>query len=159
MALGVDGGVLMITFVGPFVSQEVATAYAAGMVEVKRRTQGVTDRRERRRLEREYFTANPLPRATIGQVADHAEHARRVAGVNHIGIGGDYDGNEEWPVGLEDVSTYPRLFAELIRRGWRDGDLVKLAGGNFLRAFRRAEAVARRLRRERLPSTATIDST
>ena len=157
--LRVNGGVLMITFVGPFVSQEVATAYAAGMVEVKRRTQGVTDRRERRRLEREYFTAHPLPRATIAQVADHVEHARRVAGVNHIGIGGDYDGNEEWPVGLEDVSTYPRLFAELIRRGWRDGDLVKLAGGNFLRVFRRTEAVARRLRRTRAPSTATVDST
>jgi membrane dipeptidase len=153
-----NGGVVMITFVGPFVSHDVASAHAAGMQEVRRRTQGVTDRRERRRLEREHFTAHPLPKATIGQVADHVEHARRLAGVEHIGIGGDYDGNEEWPVGLEDVSGYPRLFAELIRRGWRDADLARLAGGNLLRAFRRAEAVARRLRRTRPPSTASIDS-
>jgi membrane dipeptidase len=152
-----NGGVVMITFVGPFVSHEVATAHAAGMVEVRKQVQGVTDRRERRRIERGYFAAHPLPRATIGQVADHVEHARRVAGVDHVGIGGDYDGNEEWPVGLEDVSGYPRLFAELIERGWSDADLAKLARGNFLRAFRRAEAVARRLRRTRPPSTATIE--
>ncbi len=156
--LRANGGIVMITFVGSFVSPEAATARAAGMVEVKARIQSVTDRRERRRLEREYFREHPLPRATIGQVADHVEHARRVAGANHIGIGGDYDGNEDWPVGLEDVSTYPRLFAELIRRGWRDADLVKLAGGNLLRVFRRAEGVARRLRRTRPPSSATIDS-
>ena len=80
-----------------------------------------------------------------------------VAGVEHIGIGGDYDGNEEWPVGLEDVSRYPYLFAELIRRGWRDADLARLAGGNLLRAFRRAEGVARRLRTSRPPSVATIE--
>ncbi len=152
-----NGGVVMITFVGPFVSQEVAAAHAAGMVEVRKLTAGVTDRRERRRIERRYFTDHPLPRATVAQVADHVEHARRVAGVGHIGIGGDYDGNEEWPVGLEDVSGYPRLFAELVRRGWSDADLARLAGGNLLRALRRAEAVARRLRRTRPPSTATID--
>src|SRR5581483_5231994 len=126
-------------------------------VEVRKLTAGVTDRRERRRIERRYFTDHPLPRATVAQVADHVEHARRVAGVGHIGIGGDYDGNEEWPVGLEDVSGYPRLFAELVRRGWSDADLARLAGGNLLRALRRAEAVARRLRRTRPPSTATID--
>jgi membrane dipeptidase len=154
-----NGGVVMITFVGPFVSREVAAAHTAGMVDVRRRTAGVGDRQERRRLEREYFAAHPLPRATIAQVADHIEHARRVAGVGHIGIGGDYDGNDAWPVGLEDVTGYPHLFAELIRRGWRDGELAKLAGGNLLRALRRAEAVARQLRRTRPPSTATVDST
>ncbi len=152
-----NGGVVMITFVGPFVSQEVATAYTAAKKEVGPLTEGITDRAERRQREREYLAAHPLPRSTIAQVADHVEHARRVAGVDHLGIGGDYDGNEEWPVGLEDVSRYPLLFAELIRRGWRDADLAKLAGGNFLRAFRRAEAVARRNRARRPPSTATIE--
>jgi membrane dipeptidase len=156
--LRVNGGVVMITFVGSFVSREVAAAYAAGMVEVRKRTHGVAERRERRRIERDYFKAHPLPKSTIGQVADHVEHARRVAGTDHIGIGGDYDGNEEWPVGLEDVSGYPRLFAELIRRGWKDAELARLARGNFLRAFRRAEAVARRARRMRPPSTARIDA-
>ncbi len=152
-----NGGVVMITFVGPFVSQEVATAYTAAKKEVNPLIAGVTDRAERRRREREFFAAHPLPRATVAQVADHVEHARQVAGVEHIGIGGDYDGNEEWPVGLEDVSRYPYLFAELIRRGWREADLARLAGGNLLRAFRRAEGVARRLRARRPPSTATIE--
>jgi membrane dipeptidase len=73
------------------------------------------------------------------------EHARKVAGVDHVGLGGDYDGNEEWPVGMEDVSTYPVLFAELIRRGWSDRDLAKLSRGNILRVMREAEAVAARL--------------
>ncbi len=80
-------------------------------------------------------------------MADHVEHVRKVAGVDHIGLGGDYDGNEEWPVGMEDVSSYPLLFAELIRRGWSDKDLVKLSRGNILRVMREAEAVAARLRR------------
>jgi membrane dipeptidase len=151
-----NGGVVMITFVAPFVSQEVATARAAAMARLKKRTARIADRAERRRLERAYFAAHPLPRATVGQVADHVEHARRVAGLDHLGIGGDYDGNEEWPEGLEDTSRYPVLFAELIRRGWKDADLVKLASGNLLRAFRRAEAVARRLRANRPPSLATI---
>jgi membrane dipeptidase len=77
--------------------------------------------------------------------------------VDHLGIGGDYDGNDHWPVGLEDVATYPRVFAELIRRGWRERDLAKLAGGNVLRVMREAEATARRLQKRRPPSTATID--
>jgi membrane dipeptidase len=156
--LRVNGGVVMITFVSAFVSRDVAAAYAAGMIEVRKRTHGVADRRQRRRIERDYFAAHPLPQSTIGQVADHVEHARRVAGTDHIGIGGDYDGNDDWPVGLEDVAGYPHLFAELIRRGWKDAELARLARGNFLRAFRRAEAVARRARRMRLPGTARIDA-
>ncbi len=152
-----NGGVVMITLVGPFVSTEVAVAYRAAQAELRPLTEGITDRGERRRREREYFAAHPLPRATIAQVADHVEHARRVAGVDHVGIGGDYDGNEAWPVGLEDVSRYPLLFAELVRRGWGDADLTKLARGNVLRAFRAAEATARRLQRQRPPSTATIE--
>jgi membrane dipeptidase len=84
----------------------------------------------------------------------HIEHIRKVAGVDHIGIGGDFDGNKLWPTGLEDVSCYPNLFAELIRRGWSEADLRKLAGENVLRAFRRAEEVSKRLRATRKPSTA-----
>ena len=85
-----------------------------------------------------------MPPTSIGKVADHIEHIRDVAGVEHIGLGGDFDGNTEWPEGLSDVSMYPNLFAELIRRGWSDADL-KLAGENLLRAFAQAEAVAKRL--------------
>jgi membrane dipeptidase len=147
----------MITFVAPFVSQEVAEAEARARREIKRRIGPVADRVSQRRIRREYLAAHPLPRATIGQVADHVEHARRIAGSDHIGIGGDYDGNDEWPVGLEDTSRYPHLFAELVRRGWRDRDLAKLARGNIVRALREAEAVAARLRRRRPPSNARID--
>jgi membrane dipeptidase len=96
--------------------------------------------------------------ATIGDVADHIEHVVRTAGVDHVGIGSDYDGISSTPVGMEDVSTYPVLFAELSRRGWTEEDLAKLAGENVLRAMREAEEVARRLQRERGPSTATIEA-
>jgi membrane dipeptidase len=79
-------------------------------------------------------------------VADHIHYIRTVAGVDHVGIGGDFDGITEVVVGLEDVSTYPALFAELARRGWTEAELRKLAGENILRALEAAEATARRLR-------------
>jgi membrane dipeptidase len=142
-----NGGVIMITFVGPFVSQAAADARARALAQLKPRLEGITDPQERHRLERAHLREQRLPRATIGDVADHVEHARKVAGVDHVGLGGDYDGNDEWPVGMEDVSTYPVLFAELIRRGWSDQDLVKLSRGNILRVMREAEAVASRLSR------------
>lgn len=76
------------------------------------------------------------------ELGDHVEHVARVAGHDHVGIGADYDGNRFWPAGMEDVSSYPVLFAELIRRGWTDAQLAALAGGNVLRVMREAEAVA-----------------
>jgi membrane dipeptidase len=102
-----------------------------------------------------FLTTNDV--ATLADVVDHIEHARRVAGVDHVGIGGDYDGITSVPVGLEDVSTYPALFTELSRRGWSEDDLRKLAGENVLRVMREAEATARRLQRERPPSRVTIE--
>jgi membrane dipeptidase len=100
-------------------------------------------------------TSNPTD-ATLSQVADHIEHIRKIAGADHVGIGGDFDGISNVVKGLEDVSTYPALFAELARRGWSDGDLRKLAGENILRAMERAEATAARLQRTKQPSTKTI---
>ena len=94
--------------------------------------------------------------ATLSQVADHIEHIKRVAGADHVGIGGDFDGISIVVKGLEDVSKYPDLFAELVRRGWSDADLRKLAGENILRAMERAEGVSEKLRRSRPPSTKTI---
>lgn len=96
-------------------------------------------------------------RATLADVADHVDHVANVAGVDHVGIGSDFDGISSTPVGLEDASTFPALFAELSRRGWTDEDLAKLAGENLLRVMREAEAVARVIQRERPPSTATIE--
>ncbi len=95
--------------------------------------------------------------ATLSEVADHIEHIRAVAGVDHVGIGSDFDGIPTYVEGLEDVSTYPALFVELARRGWSDDDLKKLAGENVLRVMRETESVARRLQRMRRPSTRTIE--
>jgi membrane dipeptidase len=103
-----------------------------------------------------WIATHPRPKATLAEVADHIEHVRRVAGVDHVGIGSDFDGITENVVGLEDVSTYPVLFAELARRGWSDADLAKLASGNVLRVLAQAETVSRRLRKTRGPSQATI---
>jgi membrane dipeptidase len=92
------------------------------------------------------LTANlKLPVTTVAKVADQVDYVRRLAGVDHVGLGGDFDGNTQWPEGLSDVSMYPNLFAELIRRGWSDADLKKLAGENVLRALERAERVAAEL--------------
>jgi membrane dipeptidase len=103
-----------------------------------------------------FLTAEP--KATIANVADHMDHIRKAAGADHVGIGGDFDGITEVPAGLEDVSKYPALIAELLRRGWTDDDVKKALGLNVLRVMRRAEQVAARLQKQREPSTATIEA-
>lgn len=95
--------------------------------------------------------------ATLSDVADHIEHVRDVAGLEHVGLGSDFDGIDSTPAGLEDVSTFPALLEELSRRGWSEDDLAALSGENMLRAMREAEAAARRIQRLRGPSTATIE--
>jgi membrane dipeptidase len=155
-----NGGVVMVTFVPQFISCGVAAHAEAAdreMSAIARRLG--TDTAGVRRETAAWLAANPAPRATLAQVADHIEHIRRVAGIDHVGIGSDFDGIDATIVGLEDVSTFPALFAELARRGWSETDLRKLAGENVLRALRRAETVAARLRRERPASTATIPQT
>jgi membrane dipeptidase len=98
---------------------------------------------------------NPEPRATLAQVADHIDHVRKVAGIDHIGVGGDFDGITSVVQGLEDVAKYPDLFAELMRRGYTEQDIKKIAGLNILRVMRGAEQTSARLRKARGPSTAT----
>ncbi len=152
-------GVVMVTFVPSFISQEVAdhgterTGQASALAE-----QFPGDSVRQRQGMETWSSAHPAPRATLSQVAGHIEHIRRVAGVAHVGIGGDFDGITDVIRGLEDVATYPQLFAELARRGWTEQELRMLAGENVLRALERAEEVATRLQRERPPSTATIHS-
>jgi membrane dipeptidase len=155
--LPANGGVVMVTFVPSFVSTEVALASKERTRITEQRTAGVTDPVEKERIEKEVREAHPLPTATLAQVADHVEHVRRVAGVDHVGLGGDFDGIDRGPEGLEDVSRYPALLAELLRRGWSDEDVKKLAGLNVLRVMRKAEEVAHRLQAARPPSTATIE--
>jgi membrane dipeptidase len=153
-----NGGLVMVTFVSGFVSPDVARVLTPLFAEYKRRTEGITDSAERDRIFKEMREAVVIPKSTIAQVADHVEYIRKLAGVDHVGLGGDYDGNDLWPEGLEDTSRYPYLFAELIRRGWTEPDLAKLAQGNLLRVLRGAEVTARRLQAQRPPSLATIES-
>jgi membrane dipeptidase len=124
-----NGGVVMAVFLPGYVSE------ALRLWELERAAQPDPAAWEK---------SNPPPQATLAQVADHIEHIRRAIGIDHVGIGSDFDGTRGLPEGLEDVSKFPELLAELARRGWSDGDLRKLMGENVLRVMRRAEAVARR---------------
>ncbi|MGQ0834397.1 MAG: dipeptidase [Gammaproteobacteria bacterium] len=143
--LPANGGVIMVTFVSGFISQAAANVTLPAIQEYQLRVRGMTDESKRDAVWQEIFANLKMPVVTVAAVADHIEHVRKVAGVDHVGIGGDFDGNTFWPEGLSDVSMYPNLFAELIRRGWSDRDLEKLAGENVLRALEQAEAVAKRM--------------
>lgn len=155
--LPANGGVVMVTFVTSFISgrrMEHGRARAALQADLGRRFP-----RDSARVRRELETwdrANPAPPVTLSEVADHIDHIRRVAGVEHVGIGSDFDGIDDVIEGLEDVSTFPALFAELSRRGWSEADLRLLAGENVLRVLEEAERVAARLRKERPASRATL---
>ena len=131
-----NGGVVMVTFVPGFISQQVADFDARPAEERKGQT---------------------APRATLSQVADHIDHIRKVAGIDHIGLGGDFDGITDVVAGLEDVSKYPDLTAELLKRGYKDDEVKKILGLNVLRVMRQAEKVAASLQKTRRPSTATIE--
>ncbi len=138
-----NGGVCMVTFVPAFVSQPAADWMDGLKAEAVRRDVDPKDLDLLFSLKDEWSLLHPLPQATLAQVADHVDHVRKVAGVEHVGLGGDFDGTPDVTVGLEDVSTYPALFAELLARGWTEPDCAALAGGNLLRALRAAEAHAR----------------
>jgi membrane dipeptidase len=106
-----------------------------------------------------WIASHPMPEATVGDVADHIDHIKRIAGIDVIGLGSDFDGISNGPVGLEDVSKFPVLFAELIKRGYSDDELEKIAGLNLLRAMREMEATAARLQKSERPSLADIPAT
>jgi membrane dipeptidase len=155
--LPANGGVAMITFVTSFSSQEAldhGEAQSAAGREMRKRLG--TDTAAIHKEMNAWKAAHPTPVVTMSQVIDHIEHARKIAGIDHIGLGGDFDGITENVQGLEDVSKYPNLFAELAHRGWSDSDMRKLAGENILRVFEQAEKVAAKLQKERQPSTKTI---
>lgn len=144
-----NGGIVMVPFVTGFVSPAVnlydqSTRPIITDLQKKYGSDTAAITRELK----QWRATHPEPRATLSQVADQIEYVRKVAGVDHVGIGSDFDGITEVVEGLEDVSKFPSLFAELARRGWSDADLRKLAGENLLRVFAQAEAVARRLQRD-----------
>lgn len=150
-----NGGVVMVNFYSPYVSNDVRLWTAENAAETARlQLLYPHDPDRRQREQAAWETAHPSPIATVGQVADHIEHIAKVAGYDHVGIGGDLDGIEVAPAGLASVDGYPLVFAELIKRGWSDANLAKLAGGNVLRVLRQAEAVSTSMTNE-APSMAT----
>jgi membrane dipeptidase len=141
-ALPANNGVCMATFVPRFVSQECWDWDRELVQDMKRRELDTNDRATWVEARKEWVQANPSPQASLAQVADHVEHLREVSGVDHVGIGSDFDGTDQLPDGLSDVSCFPALFGALLDRGWSEADCRKLAGGNVLRVMREAEAAA-----------------
>lgn len=138
-----NGGVVMVTFVPGFTSPERRQwEYERSAVAGRAKTEFAGNPDSEKAAVAAWIAANPQPKATLTQVADHIDHIRKVAGINHIGIGGDFGGVDELPVGLENVSTYPALFAELVRRGYSKAELSKISQGNVLRVMRGVEKAA-----------------
>jgi membrane dipeptidase len=157
--LPANGGIVMVNFYTGHLSapyRQWSAEHAAEGARLDSLYVGQPDARKAKLADWEQ--AHPAPKAEIGLIADHIEHVVKIAGDDHVGLGGDLDGigYDEAPPGMNSVSGYPLLFAELIRRGWSDADLAKLAGGNLLRVMRRAEAVAASMKDEP-PATATLE--
>ena len=148
-----NGGVVMINFYSGYLLPEPPGRES--QVELRRRFKAqYPDEQERRAAYKQWESENPTPRGNVGTVADHIDHVVKVAGIDHVGIGSDYDGVSVLPEGLDDVSCFPNLTAELLRRGYSERDVKKVLGGNVLRVMRQVEAVSRRLKSQRPPSTA-----
>lgn len=143
--LGQAGGVLHINFGSAFLTS-AANAHAFGgraAMDAAVAAAGVApDSEEAREIRAHWKAEHPAPSTTVADVADHIDHAVALAGIEHVGLGSDYDGVEALPVGLEDVSRYPALIEELLRRGYSENDLRALLGGNLMRVWRAAEAYA-----------------
>jgi membrane dipeptidase len=152
--LAKNGGIVMVTFVPGFLSPQVAAWNSLQTAEETRlKGQFPNDAAAVKSGVAQWTAANPAPRATLAQAADHIDHIRAIAGIDHIGLGGDFDGIESVVQGLEDVSTYPALMAELLRRGYTEDDIRKIAGRNILRVMREVEKTSKAMRAERGPST------
>jgi len=151
-----NGGLVMVTYVPSFVSESLRRwAIQRGSVGLGVIESGGTQD-DARAAVLDFEIDNPQPQATIADVADHIEHIRDIAGIAHVGLGADFDGISSTPVGLEDVSTYPSLISELLRRGWNEDHIGQLTSGNMLRALREAENVAARLQLESTPSSGRL---
>jgi membrane dipeptidase len=157
-SLPANGGVAMATFVPKFILPEAVEWMDAADANMRARGFDPLDlTAEGKAVQAAFEAANPRPAATEKTVADHLDHMREVAGIDHLGIGGDYDGTPFTPQGLDDVSGYPNLIAELLGRGWSETDLAKLTWSNAVRVLRDAEGVATKLSAAEPPSIATID--
>jgi membrane dipeptidase len=153
-----NGGIVMVTFVPSFLSAKVADWTAMQASEESRlKLQYPGDQAAVKKGLAEWTAAYPATRASIQDAADHIDHIRSVAGIDHIGLGGDFDGITAVVEGLEDVSTYPALTAELLRRGYKDADVLKITGQNVLRVMRSVEDVSKTLQSRRAASAAIFE--
>jgi membrane dipeptidase len=155
--LPANGGLCMVTFVPAFVAQRCRDWELGLAAEMDRRGLDYWDQPARTAITAEWAASHPRPQATLADVVAHVEHVREVAGVDHIGLGGDYDGTDELPDGLQDVSCYPALIGALLDRGWSERDCGKLTSGNALRTVHNAEQAAELIRASRGPSAARIE--
>ena len=149
-----NGGVVMVTFVEPFLN-ESRRQWGGNRGAEEARLRSLNPAWTKAEMEKalaQWDADNPAPKASLTDAADHIDHIREVAGIDHIGLGGDFDGIDSTPTGLEDVSTYPALLAELIPRGYTEADIAKITSGNILRVLQAAEETAMRLQAERGPS-------
>ncbi|WP_242914350.1 dipeptidase [Brevundimonas pishanensis] len=145
-----NGGIVMVTFVPGFISEQVrewSSRRAAEDARLKSLNPGDPDRVKREMDQ--WIAANPIPRATLQDVVAHIQYVRDKAGIDHVGLGGDFDGVDSLPVGVEAVDAYPRILAQLIQNGWTDADIRKISGENMLRVMRQVESVAARKQGER----------
>ena len=160
--LAQNGGVAMVNFYPGYVSQARANWDAETAAETARLNAPpysglyVGQPERAKAALTAWKAAHPAPLVPVAQVADHIDHVRRVAGVDHVGLGSDFDGIPDTPTGLEGVDRFPAVLVELARRGWSDDDLAKVAGGNILRVMREAEGAAHRLQQTQAPSSATL---
>jgi membrane dipeptidase len=146
-----NGGVVMVNFYSAFIlpaAMEHAKVVTAARKELREK---YPEDAEYRKAFAAWRKEHPMPRGTVATVVDHIDHIAKVAGIDHVGIGSDFDGITAWPVGLEDVSSYPRITEELLKRGYSEADIHKILGGNALRAFRRAGEVAKELQKTTKP--------
>ena len=151
-----NGGVVMVNFCPCFTAKGFPEWEARERgVAAAARAQGASAADVRARVQA-WEEQNPKPRATVYDIADHVDHLVKVAGVEHVGIGSDFDGISDTPIGLQDVSAFPNLFAELLRRGYSEDDLKRLAGQNLLRAMKQMEEVAKQLQRTEPASLADV---
>jgi membrane dipeptidase len=156
-AMARSGGVCMVTFVPKFVNAACAEAHREMVLAAAADCVPEADGVAFAAFERAWGESHPPPTATLADVVAHCEHVREVAGIEHIGLGGDYDGVEVLPDGLEDVTAYPALLSALADRGWSEADLARLTCRNTLRVMREVESVAREARSRRGPSLARIE--